>query len=62
MLYEEADNHKSYTPEVGEKVYVEGLGAKLATVVEVAAEDRTAIVQYGKIKVRVRHRLAIPSW
>lgn len=54
MLYETPDRNKSYVPKVGEKVYVKGLGATLATIVESAAEDGTAMVQYGKIKVRVK--------
>lgn len=56
ILYEEGDGHQLYMPKVGDKVHVKGLGAKLATVVEVAGEDGTAMVQYGKINVRVKRR------
>lgn len=44
----------SYTPEAGEQVHLKGLGGKLATVVEAPADDETVLVQYGKIKVRVK--------
>ncbi|ONK79701.1 uncharacterized protein A4U43_C01F9160 [Asparagus officinalis] len=56
LLYEPADSHKSYITKIGEKVYVKGLGTKLATVTEVGAEDGSVMVQYGKIKVRVKGR------
>ncbi|XP_059670994.1 uncharacterized protein LOC132316531 isoform X2 [Cornus florida] len=48
----DADVH-SYTPQLGEQVHVKGLGSKLATVVEVPADDDNVLVQYGKIRVRV---------
>lgn len=60
LLYEPADGHKSYIPKIGEKVYVKSLGTKLATVTEVAAEDGSVMVQYGRIKVRVKGRDIIP--
>lgn len=44
----------SYTPQFGEQVHVKGLGDKLATVVEVPEDDETVLVQYGKIRVRVK--------
>ncbi|GAV77925.1 MutS_V domain-containing protein/Smr domain-containing protein [Cephalotus follicularis] len=44
----------SYVPKLGEQVHVKGLGDKLATVVEVPGNDETVLVQYGKIKVRVK--------
>lgn len=58
----EADQN-SYTPQFGEQVYVEGLGGKSATVVEPPGDDETILVQYGKVKVRVKKSSirAIPS-
>ena len=52
-----------YTPEVGEQVHLKGLRGKLATVVEALADDGTVLVQYGKIKVRVKKSdiQALPS-
>lgn len=47
-------NTNSYTPKLGEQVFVTGLGNKLATVVEASDDDETILVQYGKIKVRVK--------
>lgn len=44
----------SYIPQIGEQVHVQGLGNKLATVVEAPADDGMVLVQYGKIKVRVQ--------
>lgn len=54
---------KSYTPQVGEQVQLKGLRNKLATVVEAPADDETVLVQYGKIKVRIKKSdiRAIPS-
>ena len=43
-----------YTPQFGEQVQVEGLGGKLATVVEQIGDDETVLVHYGKVKVRVK--------
>ncbi|KAG8385562.1 hypothetical protein BUALT_Bualt03G0058100 [Buddleja alternifolia] len=43
----------SYIPQIGEKVLIKGLGNKLATVVEAPSDDNTALVQYGKIRVRL---------
>lgn len=42
-----------YTPKLGEKIRVTGLGNKLATVVEAPGDDDTVLVQYGKIRARV---------
>ncbi|KAK7252163.1 hypothetical protein RIF29_35923 [Crotalaria pallida] len=58
----EAD-HASYTPQFGEQVLVKGLGGKLATVVESPGDDETILVQYGKVKARVKKSSirAIPS-
>lgn len=47
-------NTNSYTPQLGEQVFVTGLGNKLATVVEASDDEETILVQYGKIKVRVK--------
>lgn len=44
----------SFTLQSGEQVFVKGLGDKLATVVEALEDDDTVLVQYGKIKVRVK--------
>ncbi|XP_057996697.1 uncharacterized protein LOC110635112 isoform X1 [Hevea brasiliensis] len=44
----------SYTPQYGEQVYVKRLGSKIATVVEAPGNDETILVQYGKIRVRVK--------
>ncbi|KAL5774491.1 hypothetical protein ACOSP7_012048 [Xanthoceras sorbifolium] len=47
-------NITSVTPQFGEQVHVKGLGDKLATVVEALGDDETVLVQYGKIRVRVK--------
>ncbi|KAM0945169.1 putative DNA mismatch repair protein MutS, core [Dioscorea sansibarensis] len=52
MLSEETKYHSTYMPQVGDKVCVKGLGDKLATVIETLAEDGTAMVQFGKIRIR----------
>uniref|UniRef100_A0A7N0TK53 Smr domain-containing protein n=1 Tax=Kalanchoe fedtschenkoi TaxID=63787 RepID=A0A7N0TK53_KALFE len=44
----------TYIPKVGDQVYVKGLGDKVATIVEPPGDDETVLVQYGKIKVRVK--------
>ncbi|XP_022994333.1 uncharacterized protein LOC111490087 [Cucurbita maxima] len=49
-------NKSSYTPQLGEQVFVTGLGNKLATVVETSDDEETILVQYGKIKARVKKR------
>ncbi|XP_004295632.1 PREDICTED: mutS2 protein-like [Fragaria vesca subsp. vesca] len=53
----------SYTPRSGEQVYLKGLRDKIATVVEAPGDDGTVLVQYGKIKVRLKNNeiRAIPS-
>ncbi|CAJ1936454.1 unnamed protein product [Sphenostylis stenocarpa] len=60
--FNEADQ-TSYTPQIGEQVHVKGLGGKLATVVESLGDDETILVQYGKVKARVKKTniVAIPS-
>ncbi|KAJ0963833.1 hypothetical protein J5N97_028955 [Dioscorea zingiberensis] len=54
MLPEETDNHSSYVPQVGDKVYVRGLGDKLSTVIETTAADGTAMIQHGKVRIRAK--------
>ncbi|GAU38489.1 hypothetical protein TSUD_64690 [Trifolium subterraneum] len=49
----DVDSTASYTPQFGEQVRVKGLG-KLAKVVESPGDDETILVQYGKVKVRVK--------
>lgn len=44
----------NYELRAGEKVQVKGLGGKLATVVEVTGDDDTVLLQYGKVRVRVK--------
>ncbi|KAM6550303.1 hypothetical protein CsatB_000111 [Cannabis sativa] len=48
------ENTDLYTPEVGEQVYLTGLRDNIGTVVEAPVDDETILVQYGKIKVRVK--------
>ncbi|WCJ27014.1 Endonuclease MutS2 [Euphorbia peplus] len=43
-----------YTPKLGEQVLVTRLGNKVATVVEAPGNEETILVQYGKIRVRVK--------
>ncbi|XP_065877707.1 uncharacterized protein [Euphorbia lathyris] len=47
-------NVNLYTPQSGEKVLVKALGNKVATVVEAPGNEETILVQYGKIRVRVK--------
>ncbi|KAK9152729.1 hypothetical protein Sjap_000209 [Stephania japonica] len=58
----ETDN-SSYVPQIGEQVLIKNLGNKMATVVEAPDDNGTAMVQYGKVKVRVKKNdiRAIPS-
>ncbi|KAM3298957.1 hypothetical protein ACQJBY_040450 [Aegilops geniculata] len=50
------ENKSLYVPQIGDKVYVEGLGGgSMATVVEILSEDGSCMVQYGKIKVRAKN-------
>ncbi|KAG2410148.1 DNA mismatch repair protein [Vigna angularis] len=60
--FNEADQ-TSYTPQIGEQVHVKGLGGKLATVVESLGDVETILVQYGKVKARVKKSniVALPS-
>uniref|UniRef100_A0A0D9WBA2 Smr domain-containing protein n=1 Tax=Leersia perrieri TaxID=77586 RepID=A0A0D9WBA2_9ORYZ len=55
IIFSDEENESSYVPEIGDKVYVEGLGGgSMASVVETLGEDGSCMVQYGKIKVRVK--------
>uniref|UniRef100_A0A0E0DKB5 Smr domain-containing protein n=1 Tax=Oryza meridionalis TaxID=40149 RepID=A0A0E0DKB5_9ORYZ len=55
FTFSDEENESSYVPEIGDKVYVEGLGGgSMASVVETLGEDGSCMVQYGKIKVRVK--------
>ncbi|EEC78264.1 hypothetical protein OsI_17950 [Oryza sativa Indica Group] len=55
FTFGDEENESSYVPEIGDKVYVEGLGGgSMASVVETLGEDGSCMVQYGKIKVRVK--------
>uniref|UniRef100_A0A453DGL4 DNA mismatch repair proteins mutS family domain-containing protein n=1 Tax=Aegilops tauschii subsp. strangulata TaxID=200361 RepID=A0A453DGL4_AEGTS len=52
----DGENKSLYVPQIGDKVYVEGLGGgSMATVVEILSEDGSCMVQYGKIKVRAKN-------
>ncbi|XP_020571570.1 uncharacterized protein LOC110018562 [Phalaenopsis equestris] len=51
---EEEKSNSTYTPKIGERVSIKGFGDKVATVIEAPTEDGTAVVQCGKIKVRVK--------
>ncbi|XP_077241754.1 DNA mismatch repair protein MutS, type 2 [Tasmannia lanceolata] len=50
----ESGSSSSYTPKIGDQVQVKGFGSKLAAVVEVSGDDNTALVQYGKMNLRVK--------
>ncbi|KAG8043952.1 hypothetical protein GUJ93_ZPchr0458g22560 [Zizania palustris] len=55
FTFSDEENENPYVPEIGDKVYVEGLGGgSMANVVETLGEDGSCKVQYGKIKVRVK--------
>ncbi|KAK1260790.1 DNA mismatch repair protein MSH7 [Acorus gramineus] len=53
-LTNDADGSNLYTPKIGDLVHVQGLGDKLATVVEAPLDNGTVLVQYGKIRIRVK--------
>ncbi|KAK1309295.1 DNA mismatch repair protein MSH7 [Acorus calamus] len=53
-LTNDADGSNLYTPKIGDLVRVQGLGDKLATIVEAPLDNGTVLVQYGKIRVRVK--------
>jgi allantoinase/DNA mismatch repair protein MutS2 len=56
FTFSDDENKSSYVPQIGDKVYVEGLGGgSTATVVEILSEDGSCIVQYGKIKARTKN-------
>lgn len=44
----------TYVPKIGDQVYVKGLGDKVASIIESPGDDETVLVQYGKIRVRVK--------
>jgi DNA mismatch repair protein MutS2 len=53
--FTDKENQSSFVPQIGDKVYIHGLGGgTMATVVETLGEDGSCMVQYGKIKVRVK--------
>ncbi|KAG9159382.1 hypothetical protein Leryth_010945 [Lithospermum erythrorhizon] len=43
----------AFPMQLGDQVYVEGLGKKLATIAEARADDGTVLVRYGKVRIRV---------
>uniref|UniRef100_A0A1D1YBZ8 MutS2 protein n=1 Tax=Anthurium amnicola TaxID=1678845 RepID=A0A1D1YBZ8_9ARAE len=51
---EDASYQGSNTPQIGDQVHVKGLGNKVATVVGALGDDGSILVQYGKIRVRVK--------
>lgn len=51
---EEDIGNNSYTPEIGESVYVKGFGDKAAVVVEAPKDDGIVVVQCGRIKLRAK--------
>ncbi|CAM0901764.1 unnamed protein product [Alopecurus aequalis] len=56
FTFSDDEKKSSYVPQIGDKVYVEGLGGgSTATVVEILSEDGSCIVQYGKIKARTKN-------
>ncbi|CAD6261701.1 unnamed protein product [Miscanthus lutarioriparius] len=55
ITFDDDENQSSFVPQIGDKVYIQGLGGgMMATVVETFGEDESCMVQYGKIKVRVK--------
>ncbi|TVU16624.1 hypothetical protein EJB05_40197 [Eragrostis curvula] len=54
ITFNDEENQSSFVPQIGDKVYIQGLGGgTMATVVETLGEDGSCMVQYGKIKLRV---------
>ncbi|CAM8903238.1 unnamed protein product [Rhodiola kirilowii] len=49
-----SSDNTAYIPKIGDQVYVKGLGDKVATIVESPGDDETVLVQYGKLRVRVK--------
>ncbi|CAM8916704.1 unnamed protein product [Rhodiola kirilowii] len=47
-------DNTAYIPKIGDQVYVKGLGDKVASIVESPGDDETVLVQYGKLRVRVK--------
>ena len=55
ITFDDDENQSLFVPQIGDKVYIQGLGGgTMATVVETLGEDESCMVQYGKIKVRVK--------
>jgi allantoinase/DNA mismatch repair protein MutS2 len=55
ITFDDDENQSLFVPQIGDKVYIQGLGGgTMATVVETFGEDEGCMVQYGKIKVRVK--------
>ncbi|KAL6844341.1 hypothetical protein ACP4OV_026014 [Aristida adscensionis] len=55
LTFNDEEDQSSFVPQIGDKVYIQGLGGEtMATVVETLGEDGSFMVQYGKIKVRVK--------
>ncbi|KAL6651636.1 hypothetical protein ACP70R_010561 [Stipagrostis hirtigluma subsp. patula] len=53
--FKEKEEQSSFVPQIGDQVYIQGLGGgTIATVVEELGKDESCMVQYGKIKVRVK--------
>ncbi|CAM8908924.1 unnamed protein product [Rhodiola kirilowii] len=49
-----SSDNTAYIPKIGDQVYVKGLGDKVATIVESPGDDETVLVQYGKLRIRVK--------
>jgi len=54
ITFNDDENQSLFVPQIGDKVYIQGLGGTMATVIETLGEDGSCIVQYGKIKVQVK--------
>ncbi|CAN6236691.1 unnamed protein product [Urochloa humidicola] len=55
ITFNDDEKQSSFVPQIGDKVYVQGLGGgTMATVIETLGEDGSCMVQYGKIKVQVK--------
>ncbi|XP_011625477.1 uncharacterized protein LOC18423139 [Amborella trichopoda] len=54
LLETEPDHSNSYIPQIGDHVRIKGLGEKLAVVVEAPLDDGSMLIQYGKMRMRVK--------
>ncbi|KAJ1273510.1 hypothetical protein BS78_06G286300 [Paspalum vaginatum] len=55
ITFNDDESQSSFVPQIGDRVYIQGLGGgTTATVVEIFGEDESCLVQYGKIKARVK--------